>query len=60
MARTKHRQKNNFKDRKLANISIAFERTARQKFPYKSMYEITLELNKMLEEALYNDARKKK
>ena len=60
MKGTKHKKRNNYKDRKIANISITFERTARQKFPYKSMYEITLELNKMLEETLYDDARKKK
>ena len=60
MRGSKHKQRNNHKDRKLANISKTFEKTARMKFPYKSMYEITLELNKMLEEALYDDAKKKK
>ena len=60
MVRNKHKQRNNFRDRKLAKISKTFERTARQKFPYKSMYEITLELNKMLEKILYDEARKKK
>ena len=60
MRSTKHKYRNNFKDRKIANISKTFEVTARKKYPYKSMYEITVELNKMLEEVLYNEARKKK
>lgn len=60
MRDTKYRKKNNYKDRKIANISITFEKTARKKYPYKSMYEITVELNKMLEDTLYDEARKKK
>lgn len=46
---------------KLAGIDINFEKNAKMIFPnYKSMYEITKELNKLLEEAINNGTNKKK
>lgn len=43
---------------KLACISKQFEQNAKKVFPnYKSMYEITKELNKLLEEAIYGKKR---
>lgn len=42
-------------------ISAEFERNARLAFPnYRSMYDITKELNKLLEEAINNGTRKKR
>lgn len=41
------------RDVKQAKISKQFDKTARKKFPYKTMYQITKELNKMLEDMLY-------
>lgn len=47
--------------RKLACIDEKFEKNARLAFPnYKSMYEITRELNKLLEEAINNGTRNKR
>lgn len=47
--------------KKRAEIAAEFERNARLAFPnYKSMYEITKELNKMLEQAITNGTRKKR
>ena len=54
----------NHKDIKLAKISRKFERTVRKKYPFMSMYEITLELNKRYEELIYgailNETKNKK
>lgn len=47
-------------DRKLANISKSFDSNARKAFPYKSMYQITKELNKMLEKVIYERPKKKR
>lgn len=44
-------------DRKISIICSDFERNARKKYPYKSMYQITKELNKMLEDLLYGKKR---
>lgn len=35
-----------------------FEKNARKAFPYKSMYEITKQLNKLLEDALHQTKKK--
>lgn len=48
---------------KLSWIDKNFERTVRQKYPYKSMYQITKELNKELEKIVYGadlNAKRKK
>lgn len=47
-------------DRKLSRISTSFERSARKVYPYKSMYQITKELNKLLENVLYETKKKKR
>jgi len=45
--------------RKQACISCEFEKNARRAFPnYKSMYEITKELNKLLEQAIYGKKKR--
>lgn len=42
-------------------ISAEFEKNARMMYPhYKTMYQITNELNKLLEEAITNGTRKKR
>lgn len=46
--------------RKLAQIDIEFEKNARKAFPnHRSMVEITKELNKLLEEAIYGYKKKR-
>lgn len=47
-------------DRKLTRVSRLFEKNARKAFPYKSMYQITRELNKLLENVLYETKKKKR
>ncbi len=46
------------KEEKQARIFKPFEKNAKRLYPYKSMLDITKELNKILEEALYG--RKKR
>ena len=49
------------KTSKQARIFSPFEDTCRKKFPdYKSMYDITKELNRLLEETLYGKKETKK
>lgn len=49
------------RERRQQYISSEFERNARIMFPrHKSMYEITKELNKLLEAALNNGTKKKR
>ena len=41
------------RDTKRISVFKPFEENARKQFPYKSMYQITKELNKMLEDMIY-------
>jgi len=43
------------RDVTMAKISKQFEKTAREKYPYQSMYEITKKLNDLLVESLINE-----
>lgn len=48
------------RDFKKAQIYTPFEENARKLFPFKSMYQITKELNIYLEEKLYGIQKPKK
>ena len=48
------------RDFKKIQVYAPFEDNARKLIPFKSMYEVTKELNKMLEERLYGIQKPKK
>lgn len=45
------------RDRKRVWVDKEFEQSAKKIFPCKSMYQVTKELNKMLEDVLYGAVR---
>jgi hypothetical protein len=48
------------KHEKQIRVYAPFASNCRRKYPYKSMYQITKELNNILEDLLYENARKKR
>lgn len=46
------------RDKKQVWVFKPFEKNVRKKFPYKSMYEITKELNKLLEDMIYGKKKR--
>lgn len=41
------------RDRKMEQVYTPFAENARKAFPYRSMYDITKQLNKLLEEVMF-------